>query len=78
MKQRDLLIIGIFILLALFAGWYWGFRYAHIDQQQQVLSYRLVEIESRILPLEQDHSRRKKIRSKAKQLMGWFCSKIGF
>ena len=76
MRQRDLLLVGVLMLLALFAGWYWGARDAHIGRQQQAIAGRLTEIETRMKPLEMDLNRREKNRNRLKGILSWTASKL--
>ena len=68
----------ILVAVVLWVGFYFGERFTQMKLAHQSACGAINNHEARLLPLEQDLQRRKKIRGGFSKALGWFRGKLGF
>ena len=75
--KKDVFMLLTLVTVVLLAGFYFGERFAQLRISQQSTCTAINNHEARLLPLEQDFQRRKKIRGGFSKMLGWFRGKLG-
>lgn len=80
MKKDLILLFLVAIVLAIslvWVSWYFGNQNGRLTSAQETTSARVINVQSRLLPLEEDLQRRNAIRSKVSSAFRWIRGKLG-
>jgi len=80
--KRDLILLvvvaALFAVSLVLLSWGLGSQYGRLACAQESTATRVLNIEHRVLPVEQDYIRRKAVRSAVSRAWGWLCKKLKF